>query len=91
MDSAYSQFLTSQSNLLFYKNRLIKDSEKLINISKKNYLEGKTDLTSLVVMEQSYKEIVIGYIKALADYYTDWIDFLRTVNNEDFDLFDETL
>lgn len=91
MNSAYEQFLSSRTNLLFYKQKLIKDSEKLINISKKNYLEGKTDLTSLVVMEQSYKEIVVGYIQALTDYYTDWIDFLRTVNSEDFDLFDESL
>ena len=91
MNSAYEQFLSSRTNLLFYKQKLIKDSEKLINISKKNYLEGKTDLTSLVVMEQSYKEIVVGHIQALTDYYTDWIDFLRTVNSEDFDLFDESL
>ena len=91
MNSAYEQFLSSRTNLLFYKQKLIKDSEKLINISKKNYFEGKTDLTSLVVMEQSYKEIVVGYIQALTDYYTDWIDFLRTVNSEDFDLFDESL
>ena len=91
MDSAYAQFLNSQKNLIFYKQKLVKDSEKLIDISKKNYNDGKTDLTSLIVMEQSYKEIVVGYINALADYYTDWIDFLRTVNSEDFNIFDEQI
>lgn len=91
MSSAYGEFLNSQANLNFYRQKLVKDSEKLISISKKNYNEGKTDLTSLVVMEQSYKEIVVGYINALADYYTDWIDFLRTVNSEDFNLFEEQL
>lgn len=91
MNSAYDKFLNSQANLVFYKQRLIKDSEKLINTSKKNYNEGKSDLTSLIVMEQSYKEILIGYIKALDDYYTDWIDFLRTVDSEDFELFSENI
>ena len=91
MSSAYDQFLNSRTNLIFYKQRLIKDSEKLIETSKRNYMEGKSDLTSLVVMEQSYKEIVVGYINALADYYTDWIDFLRTVDSEDFDIFSENI
>lgn len=91
LGSAYEKFLTSRQNLIFYKQKLVKDSENLIKISKKNYYEGKADLTSVIVMEQSYREILTGYITALADYYTDWIDFLREVNSEDFDLFSENL
>lgn len=91
LSSAYERFVTSQTNLLFYKNKLIKDSQELIKLSQKNYSEGKTDLTPVIVMEQSYRDILGGYIGALTDYYTDWIDFLREVNNEDFDLFKETL
>lgn len=91
LNSAYDRFSASRTNLLFYKQKLIKDSEELIKISKKNYYAGKTDLTSVIVMQQSYQDIVTGYINALTDYYTDWIDFLREVNNEDFDLFEENL
>lgn len=91
LSSAYERFVTSQTNLLFYKNKLIKDSEELIDLSYRNYSEGKTDLTSVIVMEQSYRDILGGYINALTDYYTDWIDFLREVNNEEFSLFDEVL
>ena len=91
LNSAYDKFLTSRENLIFYKQKLVKDSEELIKISKKNYSEGKSDLTSVVVMEQSYRDILTGYIMALADYYTDWIDFLREVNTEDFDLSGENL
>lgn len=91
LNTSYERFVTSQKNLLFYKNRLIKDSEELTKLSKKEYAQGKTDLTSVIVMEQSYSEIVIGYVSALTDYYTDWIDFLREVNNEEFELFDEKL
>ncbi len=91
LSSAYDKFLSSRENLIFYKQKLVKDSEDLIKISKKNYNEGKADLTSVVVMEQSYRDILTGYIMALADYYTDWIDFLREVNSEDFDLFVQDL
>ena len=91
LSSAYDKFLASRENLIFYKQKLVKDSEDLIKISKKNYNEGKADLTSVVVMEQSYRDILTGYIMALADYYTDWIDFLREVNSEDFDLFYKNL
>ena len=89
--SAYERFTTSRTNLLFYKQKLIKDSEELIKISKRNYDSGKADLTTVIVMQQSYQDIMTGYIYALTDYYTDWIDFLREVNNEDFDLTGENL
>lgn len=88
MSTAYERLITSQTNLLFYKNKLVKDSAELIRISQKNYKEGKSDLTSVIMMQQSFREILTGYNSALTDYYTDWIDFLREVNQEDFNLFD---
>lgn len=91
LSTAYERLITAQVNLLFYKNKLVKDSEDLIKISKKNYMLGYTDLTSVIVMEQAYREILTGYTIALTDYYTDWIDFLREVNHEDFNLFDDAL
>ncbi len=86
LSSAYDRFATSRNNLIFYKQKIIKDSEELIEISKKNYAQGKADLTTVIVMQQSYQDIVTGYICALTDYYTDWIDFLREINNEEFEL-----
>ena len=91
LNSAYDRFATSRTNLLFYKQKLIKDSQELIDISKKNYNAGRTDLTTVIVMQQSYLDIVTGYIAALTDYYTDWIDFLREVNNEEFELYPQNL
>ena len=37
-------------------------------------------------MKQSYKSIIIGYTQALAEYYNSWTNFLREVNNEDFNI-----
>ena len=45
-------------------------------------------ITSLIVMKQSYKSIIIGYTQALTDYYKSWTNFLREINDEDYELCD---
>ena len=37
-------------------------------------------------MKQSYKSIIVGYTLALADYYNSWTNFLREINDEDFEI-----
>ena len=37
-------------------------------------------------MKQSYISIIVGYTYALAEYYNSWTNFLREVNDEDFEL-----
>jgi len=90
LQSAYEKFLTAQINLNYYNDNLLKNSKNMIKEAKKNYATGKSSLTTLIVMEQSYRSIVAGYTYALADYYNYWINFLREVNVENFD-FHESL
>lgn len=91
LNGAYEKFVTAQINLNYYNNNLLKNSNELIRVAKKNYASGKSTLTTLIVMEQSYRSIVAGYTYALADYYKCWIDFLREVNVENFDLNEESV
>ncbi len=86
VSAAYEKFLTAVENLNYYEQKIVKDSEELIEISKNSYEEGKSEITSLIVMKQSYRTIIVGYTYALADYYNSWTNFLREVNDEDFDL-----
>ena len=68
-----------------YNEQLITNSENLINESRKSYyIDDKTDLTTLITMEESYRMISIAYTYALADYYNAWNEFIREVNNENF-------
>lgn len=83
LNNAYEKFVTAQMNLNFYNDKLLKNSDEMIRVSKRSYEVGKSNLTSLIVMEQSYKSIIIGYTYALADYYNCWINFLREVNQEE--------
>lgn len=82
--SAYEKFLTAGENLKYYESKILVSSGKLIDISKKSYEHGKSDITALIVMKQSYKSIIVGYTYALAEYYNSWTNFLREVNDEDF-------
>ena len=92
LHSAYDRFLTARVNLNHYEKKILTDSEELINVSTKSYETGKSDITSLIVMKQSYRSIIIGYTQALAEYYNSWTNFLREVNDQEFDLYvDEDL
>ncbi len=91
LNSAYEKFVTAKINLNYYNDNLIKNSKDMIRVAQKNYANGKASLTTLIVMEQSYRSIVAGYTYALADYYNCWIEFLREVNSENFDLEEESI
>ena len=82
--AAYDRFLTAADNLNHYESKIVTGSEELIETSKKSYEAGESDITSLIVMKQSYKSIIIGYTQALAEYYNSWTNFLREVNDENF-------
>lgn len=87
LSGAYFKFLNAATNLNYYESKILICSEELIDASKKSYENGKSDITSLIVMKQSYKSIIVGYTYALAEYYNSWTDFLREVNTDSFDLF----
>lgn len=92
LHSAYNKFLTARVNLNYYEKKILTDSEALITASTKSYEQGQSDITSLIVMKQSYRSIILGYTQALAEYYNSWTNFLREVNAQEFDLYvDEDL
>ncbi len=86
VSAAYDKFLIAAENLNYYESKILTSSDELIEISKKSYETGKSDITSLIVMKQSYKSIIVGYTYALAEYYNSWTNFLREVNDEKFKL-----
>ena len=90
LKKAYEKFLTAQINLNYYNDELLSSSEELIKESRKSYKNGKTDLTTLITMEETYRMIIIAHTYALADYYNAWNYFIREVNNENFKVTDDT-
>ena len=85
LSSAYEKLINARVNLNYYTDSLIENSKTMMRTSKKNYEDGKADLTTLIVIEQSYRSIIVGYTYALSQYYSCWINFLREVDVEKFD------
>ncbi|MDD3419081.1 MAG: TolC family protein [Candidatus Gastranaerophilales bacterium] len=86
LHSSYDKFLTAQNNLNYYNDALLAESNKFLGMSHKSYMIGKTNITDYIFIQQSYKNIVMGYVNALSEYYSSWVEFLRDVNDEDINL-----
>ena len=84
--SAYEKFIIAQKNLNYYNSDLISNSKKILKIAAQNYAQEKSDVTSLVFVQQSYSEIMDAYIDSLCNYYISWINFLREYNDETLDM-----
>ena len=86
LHSAYDTFITAQTNLNYYNDILLSESKQFLNMAKRSYEVGKTSITDYIFIEQSYKNIMVGYIDALSNYYDAWVGVLREVNDEDLKL-----
>lgn len=86
LHAAYDDFITAQTNLNYYNDVLLNESNQFLTMARKSYQIGKTSITDYIFIEQSYKNIMMGYIMALSDYYDSWIGVLREVNDEELKL-----
>lgn len=84
--SAYDAFITAQDNLNYYNDILLSESKQFLGMARRSYTIGKSSLTDYIFIEQSYKNIMMGYIQALSDYYNAWLNILREVNDEELKL-----
>lgn len=82
LHSAYDAFITAQMNLNYYNDVILSESNQFLHMAKRSYLVGKSSMTDLIYIEQSYKNIILGYTNALANYYNSWVDLIREVNDE---------
>lgn len=82
LHSAYDTYIMTRDNLNYYNDILLSESKQFLNMSKRSYVVGKSNITDFIFIQQSYKSIIMGYIEALSDYYGAWIDLLREVNDE---------
>ncbi len=80
--TAYANFMVARKNLNYYSDNLLGDSETVLKMSQKSYTVGKSNLSSLLIMQQANIGISMNYTLALANYYSTWIDLLRSADIE---------
>jgi outer membrane protein TolC len=90
-ESAYKRFKMAKINLSHYDEKILDKSHELLRIAKKSFKDGKSTLTTFILIEQSHIDVQTNYIEALSEYYKSWLDFLRVVNTEEFNLTRQTL
>lgn len=86
LHSSYDDFITAQTNLNYYNDVLLNESKQFLHMAKRSYEVGKTSINDYIFIEQSYKNIMVGYIDALSNYYDTWINVLKEVNDEELKL-----
>lgn len=86
LHSAYDAFITAQANLNYYNDILLSESNQFLHMARRSYQIGKTSITDYIFIEQSYKNIMMGYTDSLSNYYDAWIGLLREVNDEGLQL-----
>lgn len=86
LESAYKRFKMAKINLGHYDENIISKSDELLKISKKSFEKGNSTLTTFILIEQSHIDVQTDYIEALSEYYKSWLDFLKAVNTDEFDL-----
>lgn len=86
LHAAYDQYTTARDNLNYYTDILLSESNQFVKMAKRSYDVGKSNITDLIFIEQSYKAILMGYSDALSDYYDAWVEVLRQLNDEDLKL-----
>ncbi len=88
LHASYDAFITAQANLNYYNDILLTESKQFLQMARQSYLIGKASITDYIFIEQSYRNIMISYTKALCDYYSSWINVLRDVQDEEFKLYE---
>ncbi len=79
---AYAQFELARKNLNYYSKDLMKSSEETLISSQKGYAQGKSDLSNLILVNQSHLDLMMDYTNALAAYYIEWVELLTEMNVE---------
>ncbi len=81
LKSCYDTFVTAKENLNQYDENIIDRSNELLKIAKKSYELGNSSITTLIMLEESYQDVQVAYVNALADYYKAWINLLKEMQD----------
>ena len=66
----------AQENVEHYKD-ILEESNKILNLSKQQYSQGKTSLTNLIIIEHSHQELLKEFLDAMKEYYNAYIALLQ--------------
>lgn len=85
LTDAWEKFVIARTNLNFYNNELLNNSQELMSSSRKSLHNKEIDLTTFLVSKKLYLELIIGYQDTLGEYYTSFAELLKEINANSLD------
>ena len=85
LTDAWEKFVIARTNLNFYNNELLNNSQELMSSSRKSLHNKEIDLTTFLVSKKLYLELILGYQDTLGEYYTSFAELLKEINANSLD------
>ena len=77
----YNTFKYSKENIKHYQ-AIMNESEQILKTYTKNYQAGKVPLLSLMLVENSQREMMREYLKEIQLYYNAYLDLMENVGHD---------
>jgi cobalt-zinc-cadmium efflux system outer membrane protein len=79
MVTAYEELLVARQNIEKFQKELLPDSLKVVQLSRRGYELGATDLATAVLAQQNYQQTLSSYFDAVVAYQNAWADLEQAV------------
>ena len=79
----HDKFVIAMENVEHYKD-ILDESNRMLELSKKRYAKGKTQLTNLIIVENAHREVLNEYLSAIGVYYNAYIALLQELGVDSF-------
>ncbi len=77
--TAYRTLSVARENIIKYQNRILFDAEEVLKLAQESYQVGKTNLSSVILAQQSVQQVRSGYLDAIVAYQGAWADLESAV------------
>lgn len=77
--SAYEAVSVTRATIKKYQRDLLPAAAKVVRFARRNYEDGKSDLSGAIIAKQQYQQILSAYFDAVVSYQTAWADLERAV------------
>jgi outer membrane protein, heavy metal efflux system len=80
--SSYAKLVASRENIVLYQQKLLPSATDVLNLAQESYQVGKTGLSNVIIAQQTFQQIKIGYLEAVVSYQSAWTDLEKSVGGK---------
>ncbi|MBY0404743.1 MAG: TolC family protein [Cyanobacteria bacterium] len=80
--ASYAKLVASRENIVLYQQKLLPSAADVLNLAQESYQVGKTGLSNVIIAQQTFQQIKIGYLEAVVSYQSAWTDLEKSVGGK---------